>query len=96
VIDEERVLELARMVRVELSAAEVGALRSELSSMLEFAAGLEAVDVENTPEWRPPPPEGRPLRADVPTTPLPREKALALSPASKDGYFQVPRTLDEG
>ncbi len=83
------------MVRVDVPDEELPALREELEAMLEFAATLEQVDVEGYPEWTPPPPAGRPLRADTPVGPLPREAALALAPTSKDGYFMVPRTLDQ-
>lgn len=84
------------MVRVDLTDDEVTALRAELSLMLQYAARLDDVDVADTPEWTPPAPDGRPLRADVPTASLPRDEALALAPTSADGFFQVPRTLDEG
>lgn len=87
---------LAKMVRVDLAEGEAGRLRAELQAMLEFAARLDDVAVGATPEWAPPPPEGRPLRADVPVASLPREVALALAPTVEDGYFKVPRTLDEG
>lgn len=83
------------MVRVDFSDAELPQLRDELEAMLEFAATLERLDVEGTREWTPPPPAGRTLRADTPTESLPRDEALALAPTSKDGYFVVPRTLDQ-
>lgn len=83
------------MVRVDLSEDELPTLRDELDAMLEFAATLEQVDVEQCQEWTPPPPAGRPLREDRPKPSLPREVALELAPTSKDGYFQVPRTLDQ-
>lgn len=94
-IDKERTLQLARMARVELPDDEVDVLVQELGAMLEFAARLEHVDVGDTPEWTPPPPEGRPLRPDTPGESLPRQSVLALAPSAQDGYFKVPRTLDE-
>lgn len=84
------------MVRVELTSDEVDSLKVELEAMLEFAAQLDDVDVSGTPEWTPPQPADRPLRADVKTPSLPREAALALAPTEEGGYFKVPRTLDEG
>jgi len=84
------------MVRVDLADDEVDTLVQELGVMLEFAARLEDVDVGSTPEWTPPPPEGHALRPDTPTESLPRETAMALAPSAEDGYFKMPRTLDEG
>ena len=95
-ISKERVEELARAVRLDLTAEELTGMTVELGAMLEFAEQLDQVDVGATPEWTPPHPEGRALRADVPTGSLPREAALALAPTAEAGYFKVPRTLDEG
>lgn len=95
-ISKERVEALARQVRVDLAEGEAESLTAELEAMLRFAASLEGVEVGATPEWTPPAPEGRPLRADTPTASLPREAALALAPTQEGGYFKVPRTLDEG
>lgn len=95
-ISKERVEELARAVRLDLTSEELTGMTAEVGAMLEFAAQLDQVDVGATPEWTPPQPEGRPLRADVPTGSLPREAALALAPTAEAGYFKVPRTLDEG
>lgn len=92
----DQVAALARTVRVELAADELAPLRDELAHMLAFAADLQTVDVTGVPEWTPPPPTGRPLRADVVAASLPRTAARGLAPTEKDGYFQVPRTLEDG
>lgn len=81
---------------MDLAEGEAETLTAELEVMLRFAATLEEVELGATPEWTPPAPDGRRLRADSRTPSLPREAALALAPTREGGYFKVPRTLDEG
>lgn len=92
----ERFDRLARMARVELSDDERRELLPELDAMLEFAGRLEEVDVADVPEWTPPVPPTEGLRPDEIRPSLPRDAALALAPAAQDGFFRVPRTVDEG
>lgn len=95
-IDEEQLGELARAVRLDLSESERASLLEELSRMLAFAGRLGEVDTAGVQEWRGEAPTGRALRRDEPRPSLPQEAALSLAPATRDGYFEVPRTLDEG
>lgn len=100
----EQVEQLAQAARVKLSDEELGELTTELGQMLQYAQRLAEVDVTGTPEWTPPAATGRQLRADVPRPSLERAAALALSPdptqsavtaGAQDGFFRVPRTLDD-
>ncbi len=101
---EEMAAQLARQSRIDLTDEELPRLAHELKLMAEFATTLEAASVDGgldggldgVPEWTPPTAPVRDLRPDEVAPSLPREAALALAPATADGFFRVPRTVDEG
>lgn len=83
---------LGALSRIELSDAAAAELQPDLNRILEFAAVLAEVaeDVEAYGlDWA-----GNVLRADETEVPLGQAGALALAPASEDGFIRVPRTVD--
>lgn len=94
-IEEAEMLHLERLARLDQDADERAALGKDLEAILDFFALLQEVDTDGIePMVRPVLPE-RTMRADVLAPSLPRERVLALSNASEDGFVRVPRTVDE-
>lgn len=86
---------LARLARIELDPEEGPEVAREVEVLLGYLARLRAVDVEGEAEWTPPLPPEAPLRADVAEPSLARDVALGLAPEASDGFFKVPRVLDD-
>ena len=92
-IDREEVLRIARLAAVDLDDAAVERLAGELSTILDYVARLESLDLEGVP------PHSRgageaPLRDDVLRASLDPETALDSSPDHGDRHFKVPRVID--
>ena len=95
-VNDETLDHLLRLARLSVPDDERAALKLDLSKVLAFVDQLRSVDVEGVGELtRPVTPSGA-ERPDRLEPSLPREQALALAPAVADGFFQVPRTVDEG
>lgn len=93
-LSEADVLRLGELSRIEITPEILPELQRDLNGILEFAAVLAEVDPEL------PPYEldfgGNVLRSDTAAPSLSQDEALALAPASQDGFFRVPRTVDNG
>jgi len=92
---DERSEHLQRLARLQLEPGEAEAVAADVELLLGYLERLQEVDVSGEPEWTPPVPPKAISRPDVLTASLPRERALALAPASQDGYFRVPRVLED-
>ncbi len=93
VVDDETLAHLEDLARLELAPEERERVKADLAAVLGFVAQLadlpeggEAADLAAPARTRP----------DVPRPGLTRVAALALAPAARDGYFEVPRTVEEG
>ncbi len=93
---DERLEHLQRLSRLELTEEEAAAFSADLDLLLAYLARLQEADLDDEPEWTPPLPPASPTRPDVVQPSLAREMALGLAPAAQDGFFRVPRTLDDG
>lgn len=92
-VDDQTLEHLERLARLEVPAEEREGIKADLSTVLTFVAQLAGLSVgTGTPETDAP----STARPDVPRPSLGQAAALAVAPASRDGYFEVPRTLDEG
>ena len=86
----EDVLHVARLARLELSAAEVVQMTGELAKVLEHIARISELDLEGVPPTSHVVELGNALRPDVPRPSLDPEVALASAPVVADGGFAVP------
>ena len=83
--------ELAQLARVALEAAEIEALRVDLSTILDAMAVLRDVDTTGVEPMTHAVPMTLRLRPDVPAPSLPEEVAIAAAPQrADDGHFVVP------
>lgn len=89
--DVERIAELARL---RIPEEQIARMAGELSSILDFVAQLDQLDLEGCEPTTFAPAEA-PLREDRPNgRRLSSEQALAGAPAGEDGYFLTPPIVE--
>ena len=86
---------VAQLARLALTDTEIDALTNELSSILDYAAAVSALDIADVPPTSHPLPLVNVLRPDVVRPGVSREEVLSAAPAAEDGRFRVPRILGE-
>jgi aspartyl-tRNA(Asn)/glutamyl-tRNA(Gln) amidotransferase subunit C len=95
-IDQDQVRHVARLARLELTPEEVERFARELSDILDYVAQLEGLDTDaieptsHAVELR------NVLRSDEPGGSLEPSAALRNAPSREQGFFQVPKVLDQG
>ena len=90
----DQVRHVARLARLELSAAEEQSLQSDLSAILAYVDKLNQLntdEVEPTTQVGEP---GTPMRDDEITNRPAPEEMLANAPARDRNFFKVPRIID--
>ena len=89
-IDPDTVRHVARLARLRLDEAEIEKLGSEMSSVLDYFAALEAVDV---PQHAGPTPRAIDpfLRTDVESAQPLAHPVESLAPDARQGLIVVPR-----
>ena len=96
-ITEKEVRYVAGLAHLELTAAELARLQTELDGILEHMDRLNEIDtsgVEPMAQVLYEADETATLRDDVPVPPLGNEAALANAPDSGAGYFKVPQVIE--
>ncbi len=86
--------QIALLARLALTAAEVEAMRIDLSAILVHMDALAEVDTTGIEPMTHAVPMTLPLRADEPAPSLPAEVALADAPDPVDDLFCVPHIID--
>lgn len=94
-ISTDDVVKVARLARLRLSDDELDRFTHQLSDILDHAADIESIDLDDVEPMAQPVPLVNVLRADVPAVPLDRSDVLAAAPAAEDGQFRVPPVLGE-
>lgn len=89
------VAKVAGLARLRLSQDELERFTHQLSDILDHAADLEALDMDDVEPMARPVPLANVLRPDVPAEPLDRDEVMAAAPAHEDGRFRVPPVLGE-
>jgi aspartyl-tRNA(Asn)/glutamyl-tRNA(Gln) amidotransferase subunit C len=95
VIGPEQVAHVARLARLRLSDDELNQFTSQLASVLEYAAEIAELDVDDLEPMAHPLPLQNVLREDNPEPTLDRDVVLAEAPAAEDRRFKVPRILGD-
>lgn len=94
-IDRDEVIRMAKLARLELSPEEIELYQRDLNSFLVSGRKLQQVDVgelEGTSHATAVVPE---LRPDQVEASLAQEDVLAAGPQVLNGFFKVPRILEE-
>jgi aspartyl-tRNA(Asn)/glutamyl-tRNA(Gln) amidotransferase subunit C len=94
-ISKQQVAHVARLARLELSDEELELYTSQLASVLQHAADIEALDIEAVPPTAHPMPLANVLREDVALPSLGRDEVLSQAPEVEAGRFRIPRILSE-
>lgn len=94
-LSREEVMHVALLARLELSEEEIERYTWELNRVLEHIEKLKELDIEGVEPTSHAVPLSNVFRPDEPGEPLPREEALMNAPDEVDGYFRVPRVVEE-
>ncbi len=91
----EVVAHVAQLARLDLTDDELSLYTGQLAAVLEHAADVEALELDDVPPTLHPLPLVNVLRADEPRAGLDRAEVLAMAPDAEDGRFRVPRIMSE-
>lgn len=85
---------VARLARVALTDEETAELSAQLPVILEHAAKVGELDLDDVPPTASPIPRANVYRGDDPEPCLPHDEAMANAPEREDGRFRVPRIAE--
>jgi len=91
----EQVDHVARLARLELSAADKERMRSELDGILSYIDKLRALDTRDVEPTSHAVPVTNVMRDDVERPSLPQEDMLANAPDRHRDMFRVPKIIEE-
>lgn len=94
-ISADEVAHVASLARLSLTPSELELFTEQLGDVLEHAADVEALDLDDVEPLAHPLPLVNVLRVDEVTPSLDRDEVLSQAPAAEDGQFRVPRILGE-
>ena len=94
-ITRDDVAHVAGLARLTLGDDELDAFTGQLADVLDHAADLEALDLDDVPPTAHPLPLRNVLRPDVVGETSDRAEVLAAAPSVEDDQFRVPPVLGE-
>ena len=86
---------VAHLARIALTEDEMAAYSEQLVHILEHAERVQALPTEGVEPTSHPLPMVNAFRPDEVVESLNRDDVLAGAPDAEDGYFRVPKILDE-
>ncbi|HJF85156.1 Asp-tRNA(Asn)/Glu-tRNA(Gln) amidotransferase subunit GatC [Megamonas hypermegale] len=94
-VTREDVENVALLSRLSIDEKDMDKNIQELSDFLEYVDRLQQVDTENVMPTAHVLPIQNVFREDVVKPSLDRDLALSNAPESEDGYFRVPKIIEE-
>ena len=94
-ITRDQVAHVARLARLVLDDDELDLFTGQLASILDHAADVESLELDDVPPTSHPYPLRNVLRRDEVRPCLDRDEVLAQAPAAESGMFRVPPVLGE-
>ena len=94
-INKEQVEHVARLARLEVSEDEKAMFARQLSGILTYMDQLKELDTKGVEPTATVLPTDNVFRDDNVRPSLPQEKALANAPDQADGFFRVPKILED-
>src|SRR3954447_19090087 len=94
-IPRDDVAHVAALARLAVTDAELDEYTRQLGAVLDHAADVEALDVDDVPPTAHPYPLANVFRPDVGGPPLDAAEVLGQAPSVEDGRFRVPAILGE-
>lgn len=89
------VAHVARLARLELSPDDLERFTGQLADVLDHAADVEALDLDDVEPLAHTMPLHNVVRPDVVTPSLDRDEVLSQAPLAEAGQFRVPQILGE-
>jgi aspartyl-tRNA(Asn)/glutamyl-tRNA(Gln) amidotransferase subunit C len=94
-ITRDDVAHVARLARLTIADDELDLFTSQLAAVLDHAADVEALELDDVPPTAHPYPLVNVFRDDVVGPSIDRDEVLAQAPAAEDRRFRVPPILGE-
>ncbi|MHC4698425.1 MAG: Asp-tRNA(Asn)/Glu-tRNA(Gln) amidotransferase subunit GatC [Planctomycetota bacterium] len=94
-LDEAAVRHVAHLARLEISDEEVRRYADQLSAVLGYVDQLNELDTTDVPPTTHAVPLSNVFRDDAVRASLDAECALSNAPQQQDGFFRVPKVLDQ-
>jgi aspartyl-tRNA(Asn)/glutamyl-tRNA(Gln) amidotransferase subunit C len=89
------VAHVARLARLQLTDEQIDTFTPQLAAILDHAADVEALQLDDVPPTAHPFPLVNVVRPDVARDAGVRDAVLDQAPAAEDGMFRVPPVLGE-
>jgi aspartyl-tRNA(Asn)/glutamyl-tRNA(Gln) amidotransferase subunit C len=94
-ITRDDVAHVARLARLQLTDEQIDTFTPQLAAILDHAADVEALQLDDVPPTAHPFPLVNVVRPDVARDAGVRDAVLDQAPAAEDGMFRVPPVLGE-
>ncbi len=94
-VTEKDIKTVASLSRLRIGENESVEVREQLDKFLTYVENLQSIDTENIEPTTYALPMQNVFRADEVKPSLDRDLAISNAPLAEDGYFKVPRVLEE-
>lgn len=94
-LSRDEVAHVAKLARLQLTDEQIDVFTPQLAAILDHAADVEALQLDDVPPTAHPYPLANVWRPDVPRDASTRDAVLDQAPAVEDGMFRVPPVLGE-
>ncbi|PYE56355.1 Asp-tRNA(Asn)/Glu-tRNA(Gln) amidotransferase subunit GatC [Deinococcus yavapaiensis] len=94
-IDAAQMQHLMKLARLDLTPEEAQRMQGDLNKILGYFEKLGELDTDGVEEMQRPVALENVLREDVPTSMFTSSEALSLAVETQDGFFKVPRTVEQ-
>ena len=93
-MDRETLAKLARLSQLELTPEEVGPALDEINGIIALIDEMRAIDTGDAAPMAHPLDADQPLRDDAVTESVDRERYQEIAPATRYGFYLVPRVVE--
>ena len=94
-ISQEEIKKIAFLSRLQVKQEHMAHVEKELSDILSYVAELDALELDGVEPMAHAVPLHNVLREDEMKPSLDHDLALSNAPEAEDGYFKVPRVVQE-
>lgn len=94
-ISAEEIKKIALLSRLEIKEDQIDAVGKQLNDILSYMDLMSQVDITDVQPTAHAVSMSNVMRDDVPHTSLPNDKALQNAPEPENGYFKVPKVIQD-
>lgn len=91
----QRLDQLLKLSGLEVPPSERDGLLTDLDRIVSMMSTLQDLDLKLVPQWSPARVSAASLREDTPHTPFDRTAMMANTPEQEDGYYRVPKIVED-